>query len=50
MEEILKMFKCENGIFLVLLLAHFVGNTYNTCPYKESVLNTLTRGTVIVQA
>lgn len=33
--EIKKIFEPENGIFLVPLLAYFVGNTYIACPYKE---------------
>lgn len=50
MVEIKKIVESEDGIFLVLLSAHFVGNMHNAYPSKESALNTMTRGTVVVQA
>lgn len=50
MVEIKKIFESEDGIFLVPLSAHFVGNMHNARLSTEPALNTMTGGTVIVQA
>lgn len=48
--EIKKIVESEDGIFLLPLSAHFVGNMHNARLSKEPALNTMTRGTVVVQA